>query len=494
LVRKTNQDSGYVSSTALFVADGMGGAAGGDLASALVIRDLCSVGSTSATGPEALDVLRRAVTRANADLARLVAKNPDLDGMGTTICGGIFDGHTMNVVHIGDSRGYILAEQTMRRITHDHSYVQSLIDEGRLDERQAMNHPHRSLLLRVLNGQVEANPDYLTCDVEAGNRLMFCSDGLSGLVDDVVIAAALNLPDPKEAMDTLVKLAYAAGGSDNITILIADVVAEEDETSDQDQPTPAAEEQAVVETTEPHQIVVETTEPTQTVVETTEPHQTVAETTEPTQTDDDNTAVLSVESTVQDVLLSPTYTTSGLLGAAADPAIISLLERLKPSAKDEPAADLPEDETTTLTPARHRRLKDDQETRRYSPSKRRPRAGILLIVLAILVVLGGAGWGVYAYMSSQYYVGADQGYVAIYQGLPGTVAGFSTSHVFEKTDILLSDLPISWSDNVTGTMRGSDGRLSQARATVTELQSKSAQCLASRAQRPPDASPSPDGC
>jgi len=463
LVRKTNQDSGYVSSTVLLVADGMGGAAGGDIASALVIRDLYAMPPIAVAGPLVLDALKRAVTRANADLARLVARNPDLDGMGTTICGGIFDGHAMNIVHIGDSRGYILTGQTMRRITHDHSYVQSLIDEGRLDERQAMNHPHRSLLLRVLNGQAEVNPDYLSCDVEAGNRLMFCSDGLCGMVDDVVIAAALNLPDPKEAMNTLVKLAYAAGGSDNITILIADVV-DEDETGDADQPVPTADEADAG----------------------------APDSDAPTTTDD--TTELAVESTVQDVLLSPEFVSSGLLGAAADPAIISLLESLNAPKSEESTNDVSDDDTTTLKSAGHRQVRDRKENQRYNPSGRRSRTGVILIVLAVLVVLGGAGWGVYAYVSSQYYVGDDEGHVAIYQGLPGTVAGISTSRLFETTDISLKDLPLSWSEKVSQTIPMNEGGLSQARDTVKELQSKSIQCLTDRAQRPLDAPAPADGC
>ncbi|WP_130866427.1 protein phosphatase 2C domain-containing protein [Acidipropionibacterium timonense] len=223
LVRKNNQDSGYVSPTMLVVADGMGGAAAGDLASTVAVHHVARA-DAHREGEDMLETLAGAVSSANDELADLVAWDHSLDGMGTTFCGAMFSGTQLGVVHIGDSRAYLLRADKLTRLTHDHSWVQSLIDEGRITPEQAAVHPHRSLLLKVLNGQTQHSPDTSIVDVEVGDRILFCSDGLCGLVDDLTIARSMNLPDLDEVMSTLVARAHAAGGTDNITVVLAQVV------------------------------------------------------------------------------------------------------------------------------------------------------------------------------------------------------------------------------------------------------------------------------
>jgi serine/threonine protein phosphatase PrpC len=223
LVRKNNQDSGYTSPHLLVVADGMGGAAAGDLASAVAVDTLMRV-DESATGTAMLDVMSDAVDAANDRIADLIADDVSLDGMGTTVTAALFDGAELGLVHIGDSRAYLLRAGLLRRLTHDHSWVQSLIDEGRISEAEAAVHPHRSLLLRVLNGQPGADAEASLLELSAGDRLMFCSDGLCGLVDDPEIADLLALPDRDDALAALVGAARGEGGVDNITVLVADVV------------------------------------------------------------------------------------------------------------------------------------------------------------------------------------------------------------------------------------------------------------------------------
>ena len=223
LVRKNNQDSGYTSPHLLVVADGMGGAAAGDLASAVAVDTLMRV-DESATGAAMLDVMSDAVDDANDRIADLVADDVSLDGMGTTVTAALFDGVELGLVHIGDSRAYLLRGGLLRRLTHDHSWVQSLVDEGRISEAEAAVHPHRSLLLRVLNGQPGADAEASLLEMAAGDRLMFCSDGLCGLVDDPEIGELLALPDRDEALAALVGAARSEGGVDNITVLVADVV------------------------------------------------------------------------------------------------------------------------------------------------------------------------------------------------------------------------------------------------------------------------------
>lgn len=230
LVRKNNQDSGYVSPNMLIIADGMGGAAAGDLASALTVSVIQKI-DKKIEGEEMLSALAAAVDQANEKIADLVAHDPPLDGMGTTMSGAMFDGEQLGVVHVGDSRAYLYREDELRRLTHDHSWVQSLVDEGKISEEEAAYHPHRSLIMKVLNGQPDLDPDTSLVPVSEGDRLLFCSDGLCGFVDDSVIAETLALSDPAQALEVLISAAHAEGGIDNITIIVADVVADSDEAS-----------------------------------------------------------------------------------------------------------------------------------------------------------------------------------------------------------------------------------------------------------------------
>jgi len=223
LIRKNNQDSGFASPHLLVVADGMGGAAAGDLASAVAIDTIKRIdGATD--GGQMLEVLAGAIHKANDRIADLVEADPSLDGMGTTVTGAMFDGVELGLAHIGDSRAYRLRDGQLERLTHDHSWVQSLVDEGKISEVEAAVHPHRSLLLKVLNGQPANDPDLAIVPVAAGDRLMFCSDGVCGLIDDDQIGLALREPDLHAALDHLVSESLAEGGIDNITVIVADVV------------------------------------------------------------------------------------------------------------------------------------------------------------------------------------------------------------------------------------------------------------------------------
>ncbi len=223
LVRKNNQDSGFASPHLLVVADGMGGAAAGDLASAIAIDTIKRIDGP-APGEEMLGVLSGALHQANDRIADLVEADKSLDGMGTTVTGALFDGARLGLAHIGDSRAYLWRDGQLAQLTHDHSWVQSLVDEGKISVSEAAVHPHRSLLLKVLNGHTANDPDLSMVALQAGDRLMLCSDGVCGLVDDPEIAEALALPDLDGALGRLVDEARAEGGIDNITVIVADVV------------------------------------------------------------------------------------------------------------------------------------------------------------------------------------------------------------------------------------------------------------------------------
>lgn len=227
-IRKNNQDSAYASPTMLLVADGMGGAAAGDLASAVATVTAQKL-DRAVPADDMLEFIGGVVVKANDRLLELIEEDPTLDGMGTTFCGASFDGQYLALAHIGDSRMYRLRGDAIEQLTHDHSWVQTLIDEGRLTPEQAATHPHRSLILKVLNGQTEPDPDYQLLEVSKGDRYLFCSDGLSGLIDDDHIQRLASIEDLEEASLELAKAANQAGGHDNITVVLAEVVDHDDD-------------------------------------------------------------------------------------------------------------------------------------------------------------------------------------------------------------------------------------------------------------------------
>jgi protein phosphatase len=221
LIRHGNQDSVYAGPRLLAVADGMGGMAAGDVASNIVIAALAHL-DDDVTGSAPLDALRAAVESANQQIRDAVEQNPAMEGMGTTLTGILFGGNKIGLVHIGDSRAYLLRDGELTQITRDDTYVQLLVDEGRITELEANTHPQKSLLMRALDGR-DADPEYSLRQVVAGDRYLLCSDGLSGVVSDETIAATLReYADPHQCADRLVQLALRAGGPDNITVIVAD--------------------------------------------------------------------------------------------------------------------------------------------------------------------------------------------------------------------------------------------------------------------------------
>ena len=221
-VRKNNQDSGYAGKHLLVVADGMGGAPAGDVASAAAVQTLRRL--DDATPQDVLEALASAIQRANERISELVEDDPRIDGMGTTLTAALFDGNHLGLAHIGDSRAYLLRDGELSQLTADHTFVQTLIDEGTLSAEEARSHPHRSLMLRVLDGKGDSDPDLTVYEMQPGDRLLLCSDGLPGFVDDESIAKVMADGTPDSVAVELVQVALAAGSSDNITCVVADVV------------------------------------------------------------------------------------------------------------------------------------------------------------------------------------------------------------------------------------------------------------------------------
>jgi len=222
LIRTNNQDSVYAGPRLLAVADGMGGHAAGEVASNVVITSLAYL-DEDRRADDLITELRAATADANSHLRDLVAEDPNLDGMGTTLTALLFAGGRIGLVHVGDSRAYLLRGGQLAQITHDDTFVQALIDEGRLTEEEAHSHPQRSLILRALNG-TDVEPDLSIREARVGDRYLLCTDGLSGVVSTETMFEALQIPDPQQSADRLVELALRGGGPDNVTCIVADVI------------------------------------------------------------------------------------------------------------------------------------------------------------------------------------------------------------------------------------------------------------------------------
>jgi PPM family protein phosphatase len=433
LVRKNNQDSGYTSPHLLVVADGMGGAAAGDLASAVAVETLMHV-DESTSGTSMLAVMSGAVDAANDRIADLIADDVSLDGMGTTVTAALFDGVELGLVHIGDSRAYLLRDGELRRLTHDHSWVQSLVDEGRISEAEAAVHPHRSLLLRVLNGQPGADAEAALLEMSAGDRLMFCSDGLCGLVDDPEIAELLALPERDEALAALVGAARSEGGVDNITVLVADVV----ETAQGLAGAPA------------------------------------------------------------DAADTPAYAPAPvILGAAAERAVLPppgveehedtvVTRRPRAPGSSQEGEGTPKASAAASTTASTTRAPTSDESRYdpRAPDRRRFVRPLVTAVLVLAVVAAGLG-AAYAWTRSQYYVGTAGAQVAIYRGVPEGVPLVRLSRLYEVQDLEVAALPVYYQERVRSSIAVPS--LAAARETVTELRDAVTRCDRDSAS----ASPSP---
>ncbi|MDQ1742751.1 MAG: family protein phosphatase [Pseudonocardiales bacterium] len=224
LVRGNNEDSVYAGPRLLAIADGMGGHAAGEVASKIVIGTMESLDEDRPIS-DLIGALRDTVADATAALAHAVHENPALEGMGTTLTAIRFAGSRIALMHVGDSRAYLLRAGQLSQITHDDTYVQSLVDSGKLTADEASHHPRKSVILRALNG-TEVDPDISIREARKGDRYLLCSDGLSDVVTAPTLLEALASGTPQGCADRLVELALRGGGPDNVTCIVADVVDE----------------------------------------------------------------------------------------------------------------------------------------------------------------------------------------------------------------------------------------------------------------------------
>ena len=226
LQREGNEDSGFVSPNVLAVADGMGGYIGGEIASSAVVNKLREL-TPILTNPEIdndsrEDLLRSSIIAMDAAIAEIGSQRPELVGMGTTLTSiSLFNDYVL-LLHVGDSRAYRIRGKKIEQISHDHTVVQELVDQGRLTLEEVVDHPQRSFLTQAIMGKENLTPILVAYPVVKGDKFVLCSDGLTAVVDEGKIVQALQ-EDLQSAVNSLVDLTYKNGAPDNVTVIATEV-------------------------------------------------------------------------------------------------------------------------------------------------------------------------------------------------------------------------------------------------------------------------------
>ena len=393
-VRANNQDSGYAGRYLFLVADGMGGHAGGDVASAIATKRIIETDREYASPHDAEFAIKSALLAANSLLAETVFEHSELTGMGTTVSGILRVDDKVAIAHIGDSRIYLYRGGHLEQVTADHTFVQRLVDSGRITPEEAAVHPRRSVLMRVL-GDVDASPEIDTAvmDTAPGDRWLLCSDGLSSYVSEDKISAILeSVPSAKEAADRLVRESLDQGAPDNVTVVVVDV----DDATDSSHGSPS------------------------------------------------------------------------IVGSAALPLMFDgeparrplrlpslLLHPLKATQPDDSHFEPESDDYLEALIAEDRRR-----------ARRRRITWLVFLFFVVAAIVFGALLG-YQFTQRHYFVGVEDGRVAIFQGIQQDIGPISLSHVFEETTIEVEDLPVYRQTVVEATINATD--LADARRIVEQL-------------------------
>jgi PPM family protein phosphatase len=410
-VREQNEDSLFAGSTVFAVADGMGGHAAGEVASATALEPIEALdGRHFSSATEAQTALVEAIAAANDTVVRKAIDTPELRGMGTTLTAVLLRAGRLHLAHVGDSRAYLVRGGEISQLTTDHTLVEQLIREGRLSRDQAATHPQRSVITRAIGVDRQVEVDSLPpLELHPGDQILLCSDGLSGPVSDEAIAEILtDIEDGAAAAEALIKAANGAGGPDNITVVLLRVGAIDDR---------------------------------------------------------DETEVVTLP---------------GSDGATGPLPTDAITEQLRPSPG--PAVPAPGRTTSIRTrpepgeqdwASQFGRLGDrgGADDAGGKMSYRRSRR-LLAAALAVVVLLGVLTGGGYLVLSRAYFVGDDDGLVAIFNGLPNDVAGIPLYWSVESTDLAVDTLPEFRQERVREGIPVDS--LHQARQTVEGLRATAA--------------------
>jgi protein phosphatase len=416
LLREGNEDSAYAGPRLLAIADGMGGHAAGEVASAIAISSMAPLDHDMPAN-ELIGALAHAVADANLRLQEVVAADPATQGMGTTLTALLWSGAQVALCHIGDSRAYMLRGGDLYQISRDHTLVQSLVDEGRIRPEEVPTHPQRSLILRALDSRTDVEPDLFMREAWAGDRYLLCSDGLSDVVTAETIKRTLaTIRDLDEVSVQLIELAIRGGGPDNITCIVADVV---DTANTGPSPSTVPVLAGAASNGTPQEL----------------------------------RALAHASSAAAHArLISQT---------APQPAI--------PAEHNGSGPGIHEDADTGTGRAGRT---GHRAPREHTGRRRWPIVTTVLTVLAIVVF--GGGYAAWRYTQTQYYVGTNGDHVAIFRGINQKVAGISLSSLYSKTDITMSQVPSEQSAMITGTITASS--LTKAQAVVSNIRSAVDMC------------------
>ena len=394
-IRSSNQDSGYAGVNLFVVADGMGGHAGGDIASALATQLVAQVDDAYQDADLAVGTLLEAMQSANEKLTATVKEYAYLAGMGTTMDSLIFTGTKASIAHIGDSRVYLLRDGVMNQITKDHTFVQTLVDSGRITEEEALIHPRRNVLMRVL-GDASDEPqfDVYPIDVLPGDRFLLCSDGLCGVVPNALIEENMKVSNLDEAVDLLIEEAKEYGAPDNVTVILVEI----------------------------HDGDVEL----------------------PTQ------GITWLGSAANEVVIKPN--SAGRILEIFSPK--AWLDSFRNSAGKEEY--LAVDDPAFA-----------QAVQEFGGKVRNWKLRGLLFFVLLAVVATTSIWGIYSYTQTRYYLGVQDGKVAIYQGIKESFGGFGFSHLYEESDLVATSLPTFQQELLARTI--SANSLADAKAKLNQI-------------------------
>lgn len=496
-IRAKNDDSAYVGRHLAIVADGMGGHAGGDVASAATVLDMIHLDHGHYDG-DAGTVLADEIQTANSLLSELVHINPKLAGMGTTVTALLLAEGKLHFAHIGDSRAYRLRNGEFKQISVDHTFVQRLIDEGRLRPEEAETHPHKNVLMRVL-GDVDASPelDLATLDVEPGERWLLCSDGLNYVAGHVVERTVRETKDLRECVETLVDLTLEAGAPDNVTVVMLEIVEQ----------TPDDVRTAAVEVVPPAGSADATGASAKVTGQ-----PVASDDTTPKPAGDKSDAASADASGADDGPKAPskpgepTTTTDPHLGEHLSAAV--LREELSNRPHELVGAAVTAAESGSIptiagrTVARraatvltHKSDQSREETDEYKPAAKPRRWVTMATAAGLLIILGVGLWLGYAWTQTRYYIGEYDSRVAIFNGVSQRLGPIELSTLETVTDIRMSDLPEFSQQRVRQTVPARD--LYDAQRIVKNLDltgttSPADEC-ATPSAKPTSASPSASG-
>lgn len=454
-VRSNNQDSAFAGEHLAAICDGMGGHAGGDTASTIAIRSLAHIEQDSRPYDvkAVSSMMETSIMAAHDAIVGKAKRERRLAGMGTTVTAVTLVCGYWVLAHLGDSRAYLLRDNHLMRMTTDHSYVQHLIDTGHITPEEARNHPQRNVVMRVLGDfDIDPRPDIALRKAHPSDRWLLCSDGLCGVLEDSTIQDVMStISNQEECAQKLVAMALRAGSTDNVTAVVADAtLALDADAFDLPHQTPLIGGAASQDLESIADIVNK------------------AVSSSPALREDKNSPAQRAAALVQN---------NADESDAVNPSVL-MTRIVQPSHIREESEDLHTPDTNEIPivtkkngkistdphdpdVARAVKYEKDEAHKAYSLRRRWTRIGIVLVILLGLLIIAGAGYGVYSWTQTQYYISQNNDRVVIYQGVPTNIFGIALSHEVESTDIPVKNLDKSWKDQLREGI--SFGSLAEAR-------------------------------